>query len=322
MDLKEQLVDTFKDAAIAFLILLIILGSLYGYSGRWPPMVVVESSSMSHSNPSQLGVVDPGDIVVVKQTDNLDIETYVEGKADDHRTYGQYGDVIIYRRLGNPRRTPIIHRAVIYLMYNETSHTFDIPALEGLEYGEDWTTSQGERTRGLNGSVIIHDYGYDDIQVKIDLKPLTDTGHSGFITMGDSTRTNAPMYDQRSSICPEPVKKGWVEGKARGELPWFGTLKLITTGKTGDIPMNTWVNLSISLAVILGVPFILDVVERRYWEKEEEEEKEKSAKEGRTEEKEKVRRAARAFVGEGGDERGRDERGGGEDSGDAVEADL
>src|SRR5207237_10394524 len=56
--------DLAKDAIIAGAIVALFLGGLYVYSGVWPPLVVVESSSMSHSDAeSKLVVIDTGDMV-------------------------------------------------------------------------------------------------------------------------------------------------------------------------------------------------------------------------------------------------------------------
>src|SRR5439155_960315 len=46
-----------RDALVAGLIVAVFLGALYLYAGVWPPLVVVESSSMQHGNEaSSLGV--------------------------------------------------------------------------------------------------------------------------------------------------------------------------------------------------------------------------------------------------------------------------
>ena len=75
----------------------ILIGSMWGYTQNWPPMVVVESESMMHAEDSEVGVIDTGDLVLVKKTSGRgDITTYIEGKKRDYKTYGEYGDVIIY----------------------------------------------------------------------------------------------------------------------------------------------------------------------------------------------------------------------------------
>ncbi len=257
-DLKKELLSLAKDILFTGMIIIIVLGSLYGYSGRWPPMVVVESSSMSHAESSQLGVIDTGDIVVVKSEHSENIITYVEGKAIDHSTYGQYGDVFIYRPMGSNIRTPIIHRPIVFLVFNGTS--FDIPSLENLEFGTDWWSPQGrDQWWGLNRTLTIKDYGHRSVNVTIRLSSLLTYGHSGFITMGDNNiRAGVGILDQHSGICPAPIKGEWIEGKARGELPWFGIMKLAVMGKTEAVPKNSFVNLVISLAVIAILPFAVE----------------------------------------------------------------
>ncbi len=258
---KENILSMGRDILVSLVILGIILGSLYVFSGRWPPMVVIESGSMMHSQQSEIGVIDPGDIVIVQENQREDIVTYVEGKARGYKKYGQYGDVIVFEPDGNDRRTPIIHRPVLYLKYNK-SHSFDVPSLRNLEYGEEWETSQGNRYRGLTQSITLHDYGYGDKEVTINLSELLKYRHSGYITMGDSTETNAPNYDQKgiTGTLNEPVKVKWVKGKARGELPWFGTIKLMLMGRADQIPSNSWNNFLISMAVIILLPFITEII--------------------------------------------------------------
>ena len=116
-----------------------IRGVCFLYTGNWPPVVVVESESMMHSNTeSFLGVIDTGDLVLVKTIGSRDdVVTYAQGKADDYSTYSDYGDVIIYRKNGYGDVTPVIHRALVWLEYNQTSDNFDIPDLRGLKAGVD-----------------------------------------------------------------------------------------------------------------------------------------------------------------------------------------
>ena len=95
--LKDGLFDFLKDIVIAVIIVAVIIGSIYAYSGIWPPLVVIDSGSMKHGEESQVGAIDAGDLVLVKEIDDRnDVITYIEGRADGHRTYGDYGDVIIF----------------------------------------------------------------------------------------------------------------------------------------------------------------------------------------------------------------------------------
>ncbi|MFO7990824.1 MAG: S26 family signal peptidase [Thermoplasmata archaeon] len=284
-DLKKELFLFGKDILIAFIIIGIILSALFTYSGRWPPMVVIESSSMSHSEESQIGLIDTGDIVIVRTSDRDDIVTYLEGRADGYSKYGQYGDVIIYRPMGSISKTPIIHRPVMYLELNESGRSFDIPALGDLEYGEDWACNLGEHYRSINGTVTIYDYGFREAQVRINLGQLILSGynHSGYITMGDNNVSpqSGGHYDQGYGICPAPIKDEWVEGKARGELPWFGIMKLAYMDKTREVPSNSWNNLAISLVLIVGVPLGVDVAYEYFFGEEEEKEEGEEEKSGK-----------------------------------------
>ncbi len=296
-DLKKELFLFGKDILIAFIIIGIILSALFTYSGRWPPMVVIESSSMSHSEVSQVGLIDTGDIVIVKTSDRDDIVTYLEGRVNGYSKYGEYGDVIIYRPMGSISKTPIIHRPVMYLEINESGRSFDIPTLKDLEYGEDWACDQGEHYRSINGTITIYDYGFREAQVRINLGQLIISGynHSGYITMGDnnvSPRTGG-HYDQGYGICPAPIKDEWVEGKAKGELPWFGIMKLAYMGKTREIPSNSWNNLAISLVLIVGLPLGVDVAYEYFFvekEEKEEAEEEKSEKDKPVKKKKRIKK--------------------------------
>ncbi len=261
-EIEETIIEIGKDILVSLVILGIILGSLYAFSGRWPPMVVIESGSMMHSEESQIGIIDPGDIVLVQESDKEDITTYVEGRATGYRKYGEYGDVIIFEPDGDGGETPIIHRVVLYLEENDSVRgTFDIPSLGNLEYGRDWNTSNEEgQYRDLEGNVTLYDYGHRDEDLEIDLSVIDQ---EGYITKGD----NNDDIDQTSTrpLSP-PVKEEWIKGRARGELPWFGIIKLVYLGRTEHIPRNSWNNFVISIAIILLLPVIAEIGSKIYYE--------------------------------------------------------
>jgi signal peptidase len=73
--------------------------------GLWTPMVAVESGSMEPH-------MQVGDIIFIKNIDRVDLITNEEGKNLDYMTFGDYGDVILYRPYGEDSITPIIHRAM------------------------------------------------------------------------------------------------------------------------------------------------------------------------------------------------------------------
>lgn len=247
---------------------------LFAYSGLWPPIVVVESNSMQHSDTSSsIGVIDTGDIVIVRKVDcSGDVVTYVEGLPTRHRTYGEYGDVVIYDRYGQTDGTPIIHRAICRIVYNETGGGFDIPSLALIPDDQWEIRGASEKTVwNLTGVVEIREVGYLGVTVELDLNGLLiyfETRglqpHGGLITMGDHNvytkgSTLLGYYDQLS-ICREPIKDEWLVGKARGEIPWFGLLKLwVTGGAPSNVPGNSVTNLWLSIALIIGLPIALDL---------------------------------------------------------------
>ncbi len=253
-------------------VVLIIFLALFAYSGVWPPLVVVESNSMQHSDArSSIGVIDTGDLVIVKKAGaGEEVITYVEGVASRHMTYEGYGDVVIYSRYGQQSTTPIIHRAICRLVYNSTGGGFDIPSLANLP-PEQWNvpTASEKVWWDLKGTVEIYDVGYLGVTVRIDLKSILQyfgsrTPHGGLITMGDHNIVSEGgilygYYDQ-ISIFREPVLDEWIVGKARGELPWFGLLKLWVSGDApATVPENSKTNLFISIALIVGLPIALDL---------------------------------------------------------------
>lgn len=209
-------------------------------------MVVVQSGSMQHGETGDLGVIDTGDLVLVKNVkERSDIITWVVGKRTDHRTYGDYGDVIIYRKFGRGDLVPIIHRAVVYLEVNATTgNTFDIPSMGIYDY---------------TGIIKIENYGYNHLTLQIDTRDLEL--REGFITLGDN---NNGRYDQMSGTSGSMlVRTDWIVGKARGEIPWFGLIKLVLGGDLSwndyRAPSNNWRDLKISLVLLIGVPLGLDL---------------------------------------------------------------
>ncbi|MCK5024246.1 MAG: S26 family signal peptidase [Thermoplasmata archaeon] len=271
--LKKNMGEITRDIMVAFLIIAVIMLSLYSYCGIWPPMVVIESGSMEHppsmtEHRSYVGVIDTGDMVFVKKVNasyGEDVLTYYQGEEMGHSTYGSYGDVVIYRPNGQKYRgngdpvIPIIHRLVIWLEINTThvnpnfngidyaNYSFDVPSLEIYD-----------STAWFN----ITNYGYRQDTVTINLGRVLryyEAGgiipHSGYITKGD----NNPNHDQDSWY--EPVLPEWIIGKAWGELPWFGLIKLWVNGAdTSRAPSNSWTGLFGTIIILLVIPLIWDYI--------------------------------------------------------------
>ncbi len=256
-------------------VIMIVFTAMTAYSGVWPPLVVVESSSMQHSDDtSSMGVIDTGDMVMIK-AQNQEPITYVEGYLTGHRTYSGYGDVIVYRPYGDGRYTPIIHRAICWLEYNESGDgSFDLPELAAYP-SEMWESffdgnSQGQRWWDLTGMVKLYQIGYANVTVEIDLASILyymEThlveDASGYVTMGDHNWVKKEgerigIIDQYS-IVRLPIDEDWIIGVARGELPWFGLIKLYLTGTAPDNgPGNSITNLVICLALIVILPLGVD----------------------------------------------------------------
>lgn len=116
------------DILVSVAIVAGVAGVLFLVSGLWPPMVAVESGSMQPH-------MQPGDLVFVVSEDRFvpgnagaveGVVTRRAGMESGYRSFGGYGDVIVYYPNGNARDTPVIHRAMRY-----------------VERGEEWTDTDG-----------------------------------------------------------------------------------------------------------------------------------------------------------------------------------
>jgi len=272
MSKKSEAMALVQDVVVALIVVAIVLGSLYIYGGRWPPMVVVESESMQHDDElSFIGVIDTGDLTLVRTLDNAGPPvTWVEGRDTDYRRYGEFGDVIIHHKNGQTQTTPIIHRAIVRIEYNLTGGGFDVPTLEGVfnEMNEiviaDFNSYHNGRretiTLSINVKVILDNFKKND-----DADP-----HGGIITKGDHNREvdqySLPAWTGSGAAPPgvsrlvEPVEEDWIVGVARGEIPWFGLIKLWARGQTENhpAPLNSGPNLMISVALLLVTPFLAE----------------------------------------------------------------
>lgn len=266
-----------RDAGVAIAIVAAVLISMFAYTGLWPPLVVVESNSMMHGtdNMSHIGIIDTGDLVLVKKLDGAsDVRTYMDGYSSGYKTYGDFGDVIIYRKGGSDTTTPIIHRAMIYLEANPGGRSYSAPALEDIPKGKWTTANPSNEWNNITSTLTIFGVGYLGLTVPIDIATLLQDGHaeSGFITKGDHNQAIDLTY-WGPDIGYRPIDVSWVIGKARGEIPWFGLLKLWSTGTVGSTePPNSVRDLFIALFIIVLSPILIDVtlslVERRKKAKE------------------------------------------------------
>ncbi|MDR3282548.1 MAG: S26 family signal peptidase [Candidatus Methanoplasma sp.] len=248
-------------AAIIVVVALIFIsiGSLVHSSGVSPPFTTVDSQSMQHGIGSQIGIIDTGDLMVVRSPSKVTINSYVEGYQNGYRAFGDYGDVIVYER--GEGKNPVIHRAILYLEYNEDG-TWDAPSLAG--YPSDlWYATKGDGCNSLSGTLTLRNMRYTHtLDVSLDLDKLADdTPWSGYVTMGD----NNTMLDQSIGISDGPVQHNRIRSVAWIEVPWLGAVKMTFAGKgtilDQQVP-NTIPNLAamcvMLLFVLIGANFLAD----------------------------------------------------------------
>jgi len=246
---EDSKISIIRDVVVALLAVFIILMILWGYTGQWfaAPMVAIESGSMEHPNPpfGRLGTIDAGDMVLVqkvsKRSDIIPHGGTIMGAEAEKgwQTYGDYGDVIIYKPMGRNDVSQIIHRAMCWVdVYgNGNQQTYTI-----LDYGIYNETS-----------LTIPELGLYNINPR--------WTYSGFLTKGD----NNDVIDQVTDICPEPVQVGWISGKARLEIPWLGTINLffedVLHGKNtvANVHQDSLICLGIVIAILVSIPIILDI---------------------------------------------------------------
>jgi signal peptidase len=97
-----------RDILVALLVVAVVLSIVYAYTGSVTPLVAVESGSMEPH-------INIGDVVLTRVTDRTQIVNNTEGKSTNYQSFGNYGDVIVYRPNGDPNATPIIHRAMFWV---------------------------------------------------------------------------------------------------------------------------------------------------------------------------------------------------------------
>jgi signal peptidase len=340
---RSEAIGLLKDVLIAFVIVIIVMASLWAFSGGiWPPMVVVESESMMHDDDSKIGVIDTGDLTIVKKIhDRHDIITYVEGnpeyqvtwvngtgtyddnfsgKSSPHKTYSDYGDVIIYKKNGM-EGTPVIHRAMVWIEPNTTSECLSSLPMGYVAGGDFPDIKNTNHPNGLKcvSQLTLKKVGYKKDDVRIDVRIVMSNAagvsggepFSGFLTKGDHNRNSAgaSLTDQQTHSDTHtpprplaPIKVSWVVGKSVGELPWFGSLKLVMskTRTADEIPPSSWRGLIITIVLILVIPFIIDMVTAYYSKKKKSKKKGRDEDEDDEEEEEKgKKRKGRGRKGKG-----------------------
>ena len=104
--------------------------------GTWAPMRAIESGSMEPH-------MKTGDIVFIKDISRTSVVTQEEGATSGYKTFGDYGDVILYWKYGSTEGTPIIHRAM-----------YHVESGEPMWKGGPIAPHAGYITKGDNNTVI------------------------------------------------------------------------------------------------------------------------------------------------------------------------
>ncbi len=294
--------ETRRFIIVIAVVAVVLLGGYAGiraYSGVSPPFTVINSGSMMHSSDSQIGIIDTGDMLLVKDPDTKSITTYVEGRKDGYRQFGEYGDVIVYKK---PNQN-IIHRAMIYMELKSNSGgtlVWHIPSLDGYDHwnvtangtytadtthrDECWNPETCELTLTSDRAgwfFWLSDVGYASVNVYINLYTLGEgasAGYAGYLTKGDNASTNT-RFDQTAGIYPNKlVEPDIIKSVAVFEVPWVGSIKLLLNGHGSNVPGNSIRNLIITflaiIAAVVAVDVLISRISKAKAEKREAEEKE------------------------------------------------
>lgn len=247
-----------KEKAGIIVALLLVSGivGIIAYSGNWPPVFVVESESMEHSQNWTMGTINTGDIVLAKNINKnpSNVITYVQGRGVNYSTYGEYGNVILYKA---PTGAVIIHRAMFYLSWNGSK-----PVVAGYD-GQSWIHITPTY-------VVIDNVGFTHKNLYVGLKSIK--GESGFITVGDynlahssgiyyNRTANAYTAADQNIFGFPPATPGNVVGKAFGQIPWLGLVKLNIMKLAGgwpeynEVPNHAYTYLGVTFLVLFVAVF-------------------------------------------------------------------
>lgn len=283
--------------------IVVLIAALYAHTGSMPPLVVVESSSMVHDSDGEVGSIDAGDLVLVHKSSFENIVTFAEATDPlnpyyGHEAHGMEGDVVIYKKNGETS-TPIIHRAILRVVPNEayppsSNGTCPEEASFDSEWIIDGTRGACVLTWDVPGTSVVNqpsisiqfdgiDAGYYDCErfahagveahlVVHDWVPK----HSGLLTLGDANKCSvdqgAGAVNGSSGLRTldgsvlGPVQESWLVGRAGGEIPWLGAVKLMVSGSGPGleyVPGSSLMYLFACIGGILVFPMVADPLIRR-----------------------------------------------------------
>jgi len=173
-----------KDIVSTLVIVGFIVGVGIALTGTWPFMVAVQSGSMEPH-------IHKGDVIILVSPKRVGkIITWEEGRKIGYKSFGDYGDVIVFHPNGDRSKTPIIHRVIAYVHKGE-----HIPIL-------------------MNGKLVPSKFIADS---------------DGYITQGDANPVPDQLAHEANPLYSEikPVKDEWIVGVAKFRIPYIGWLRLI-----------------------------------------------------------------------------------------------
>lgn len=257
---ENSKVSIMRDVFVAFIFVLVILMILWTYTGQWfaAPMVAIESGSMEHLHPpyGRIGTIDAGDMVLLVKVNNKEDVNPFATSNEYH--YGKKGDVVVYLPDGKTNTDQIIHRAMCWI---------EVEYIDGEKVYTIENADPPIIRQNASKPIYIPEFG---IRQGNKGKSMPWFEHSGFITKGDNPDSN-PTCDQIGNISRQLIKVEWITGKARGELPWIGTINLFfndlfagtlfsSQGTLKHVPQDSFDCLIVFLEVLILIPVGLDLL--------------------------------------------------------------
>lgn len=186
-----------RDILASVAVLSIIGLLLFTTSGVWPPLVTVESSSMTpHLQKGDLVfVMDEQRMIPNAAYEGTGVVTARTGTRVSYMKFNQPGDVIVYAANGDRGQTPIIHRPHFW-----------------VNTSENWyEKANSDYLAGADNCAELAN---------------CPAPHAGFITKGDANS----QYDQvGENPLTGPVRSEWVIGTAELRIPYLGWLRIALT---------------------------------------------------------------------------------------------
>ncbi len=237
--------------------------SLYIYSGIWPPMMVVSSGSMTHEDGpfGHIGSIETGDIVIPRKIGFDEIVTWEVGNKTGYKTYGDFGDVIIYYKRGDKNQSPVIHRAITRVDGDKSVNMTNARGYTAL-------IEIKERIPSMSYNVWITVWEPSG-ELKVEKIKIEDSvDRNTLITWGDNNKAPDQVSNKLSPPISDPIKPDWFVGVSRGEFPWIGLLSLGIRSiffDSSDIrleqaPWDCWFMFGLVIACILVAVVLIEIL--------------------------------------------------------------